>query len=117
MTYLTPQHLDVLVQCLYVSTYIPPFYFQSRATGENTMSDIADYLKQKIVEVRFARFIGEVVWALGSMISIIALFWKILELIIAGFSLLFLGLYLSVHYELQRLDYAHALERILHREK
>jgi hypothetical protein len=81
------------------------------------VSDITDYLKNKIAEVRFARFIGEIVWALGSMISIAGLFWRILELIITGFSLLFLGLYLSVHYELQRLDYTHALERIAHREK
>ncbi len=75
------------------------------------MADMADYLKQKIAEVRLARFIGEVVWALGSCISVAGLFLGILLLVITGFSLLFIGLYLSVHYELQRLDYTHALEK------
>jgi hypothetical protein len=93
-----------------------PYIFSREQQVISIMSDITDYLKQKIVDVRFARFIGEVVWAIGSMISITALFWKVLELIITGFSLLFLGLYLSVHYEFQRLDYAHALEKISHRE-
>ena len=79
--------------------------------------EIADYLKEKIVEVRVARLVGEVVWALGSCISVAGLFFKILLLIIMGFSLLFVGLYLSVHYELQRLNYMHALEKIAHHEK
>ncbi|UCB60600.1 MAG: hypothetical protein JSW72_00605 [Candidatus Bathyarchaeota archaeon] len=81
------------------------------------MPDVADYLKQRIAEVRLARLVGEVVWALGSLISIGGLFWRVLELIIAGFSLLFLGLYLCVHYELQRLDYTFALERFTRRER
>lgn len=81
------------------------------------MSDITDYLKEKIAEVRFARFIGEAVWALGTVLSVAGLFFKVLLLSIVGFSLLFAGLLLSVHYELQRLDYMHALEKISHHEK
>lgn len=81
------------------------------------MPEIADYLTEKISEVRLARFVGETVWAVGSCISIAGLFLKILLLIITGFSLLFTGLYLSVHYELQRLDYMHTLERIAHQDK
>ena len=49
--------------------------------------------------------------------SVAGLFLKFFLLIIIGFSLLFVGLYLSVHYELQRLDYMHALEKIAHQEK
>lgn len=81
------------------------------------MSDITDYLRQRIAQVRFARFIGEIVWAFGSVLSVAGLFLKVLLLITLGFSLLFVGLYLSVHYELQRLDYMRALEKIVHHEK
>jgi len=81
------------------------------------MSDMADYLKEKVAEVRLARFIGEVVWAFGSCISVAGLFLNVLSLVITGFSLLFIGLYLSVHYELQRLDYTHALEKISRKGK
>ncbi len=81
------------------------------------MSEIADYLKEKIAEVRLGRFFGEVVWALGASISVAGLFFAILLVAIVGFSLLFTGLFLSVYYELQRLDYMHALERLSHQEK
>ncbi|UCE96453.1 MAG: hypothetical protein JSV51_02275 [Candidatus Bathyarchaeota archaeon] len=81
------------------------------------MSEITDYLSQKIVEIRLARFIGEVVWASGSIIASAGLLFRIILLAIVGFSVLFIGLYLSVHYELQRLDYMHALERLTHKEK
>ena len=81
------------------------------------LSEIADYLKKKIAEVRLARLVGEIVWVLGSSISIAGLFLHSLLLAIVGFSLLFAGLFLSVHYEFQRLDYMHALERIAHQEK
>ena len=79
------------------------------------MSDISEYLKEKIAEFRLARFFGEMAAALGTCISITGIFLKILILTITGFSLLFTGLYLSVHYELQRLDYTHALEKISHK--
>lgn len=81
------------------------------------MSEITDYLKEKIAAVRLARLVGEVICALGSAVSVAGLFLKILLLLIAGFSLLFVGLYLSVHYELQRLDYMHSLENFAHKEK
>lgn len=81
------------------------------------MSDVTEYLKERIAEVRFARFIGEVVSAMGSILTVAGLLLNILPVTITSFSLLFLGLYLSVHYELQRLDYAHALERFGYREK
>ncbi len=81
------------------------------------MSDITEYLREKIVEVRLARIIGEVVWAVGSLTAVSGLLLEFLALIITGFSLLFVGLYLSVHYELQRIDYAHALEQIVRHEK
>jgi hypothetical protein len=79
--------------------------------------EITDYLKEKIAEVRLARIVGEAVWALGSCISVAGLFFKILILIITGFSLLFVGLYLSVHYELQRLNYMHTLDKLTHHGK
>lgn len=81
------------------------------------MADITEYLKGKIAEFRFARFIGELIWAIGSSIAIGGLFFDILLLATAGFFLLFAGLYLTVHYELQRLDYTHALESFAHRER
>ena len=81
------------------------------------MADIRDYLKRRIVGARFARLIGEIVVALGVIGSLIALFFGILALVVVGFSLLFAGLYLAVHYELQRLGYANDLERFTHREK
>lgn len=85
--------------------------------GDRPLSDISEYLKERMVEMRFARFIGEIVWAIGSTLSITGLFLNFLPVTVTGFSLLFLGLYLSVHYELQRLNYVHALERFAHREK
>ncbi|MFQ6068480.1 MAG: hypothetical protein ACE5KD_02945 [Candidatus Bathyarchaeia archaeon] len=81
------------------------------------MSEVTDYLREKIAQVSFARFVGEIVCALGSSISVVGLFLKILVFIIIGFSLLFVGLYLSVHYELQRLDYTYALRKIEQHEK
>lgn len=81
------------------------------------LSEKTDCLKKKISEVRLARLVGEIVWALGSSISIAGLFLNTLLLTIVGFSLLFAGLFLSVHYEFQRLDYMHTLERIAHQEK
>lgn len=78
------------------------------------MSEIADYLKHKIAEVQQARFIGEIIWALGACISFAGLFLRNHSLTIPGFSLLLTGLYLSVHFELQRLDYIYALERTAH---
>ncbi len=85
--------------------------------GEKLVSDITDYLQERIAAVRFARFLGEIIWALGSCISIAGLFLRTLLLIIGGFSLLFVGLYLIVYYELQRLDYMHALEKMVHHKK
>lgn len=81
------------------------------------MSEIAEHLKARIAEVRFARLIGEIVWALGALVSAAGLVFKVLLLTIMGFPLLFVGLYLSVHYELQRIDYALALEKLAHQEK
>lgn len=84
---------------------------------EKVLSEITDYLKDRVAEVRFARLVWEAVCALGSCISIAGMFFRILLLIIIGFSIVFAGLYLSVHYELQRLDYLHALEGFAHREE
>lgn len=81
------------------------------------MSDITDYLRQRIAQVRFARFVGEIVWAFGSVLSVAGLFLEFFFFIILGFSLLLVGLYMSVHYEFQRLDYMRALEKIVHHEK
>ena len=81
------------------------------------MSEITDYLKDEIVRVRLAKFVGEIVWALGFLISVAALIFRALLLMVPGFSLLFLGLYMSVHYELQRMDYMHALDTITHHDK
>jgi len=83
---------------------------------KNLLSEIAEYLREKIAEVRLARFIGEIIWALGSVFSVVALFLKIFFVTVVGFSLLFVGSYLSVHFELQRLDYIHALERASRQE-
>lgn len=76
------------------------------------MTDLAGYLKERIAVVRFARLVGEVVWALGSCVSVVGLFLRMLFLTISGFSFLIIGLYVSVHFELQRLDYAQALDKI-----
>jgi hypothetical protein len=86
-------------------------------TGDREVADITEYLRGKIAEFRFARFIGEIVWAIGSSIAIGGLFFNVLLLALVGFLMLFIGLYLSVHFELQRLDYTHALESFAHREK
>ncbi len=80
--------------------------------GGSSLTELAGYLKERIAVVRFARFVGEVVSAFGSCISIVGLFLRILFLTISGFSFLIIGLYVSVHFELQRLDYAQALDRI-----
>ena len=80
------------------------------------MADITEYLKGKIAQFRLARFIGELIWAIGSGIAIGGLFFDVLLLAVSGFFLLFIGLYLSVHFELQRLDYTHALDSFAHRE-
>jgi len=78
------------------------------------LPEITDYLEEKIVQVRFARLVGAVIWAFGSFLSIAGLFLRLLPLVVVGFSILFAGLYLSVYYELQRLDYKHSLERLEH---
>ena len=100
-----------------VSAYICLLQFCSRKTGETRLSEITDYLSDKIVRVRFAKFVGEVIWVLGFGISVVALLLKVLLFMIPGFSLLFVGLYLSVHYELQRLDYLLALEKVARYDK
>jgi hypothetical protein len=81
------------------------------------VSEITDYIKQKLAQVRLARFVGEMIWVLGMSIAIAGLFWEILQVTATGFLLLFGGMYLSVHFELQRLDYLHALEKRGHRRK
>jgi hypothetical protein len=82
------------------------------------VSDITDYLKERIAEVRQARFLGEIVWALGTGITVLELlFLKMPLLAFVGFAMLFAGLFLSVHYELQLLDYTHALENFARKEK
>ncbi len=81
------------------------------------MSEITDYLSERIVRVRFAKFVGELIWVLGLCISVVALLLKVLILMIPGFSLLFVGLFVSVHYELQRLDYLIALEKMARYDK
>jgi hypothetical protein len=78
------------------------------------LSDVAEYLKEKVAQFKMARHLGEVMWALGSILSAAGLLFKILLLTIASFSLLLLGGYLSVHFEFQRLDYLDALDGILH---
>jgi hypothetical protein len=83
---------------------------------ENSLSNISDYLNRKIVDVRLARLLGEAIWALGSCISAAGLLLRTLILVVIGFPILFFGLYLSVHFELQRLDYVQAMERIMHQE-
>ena len=81
------------------------------------MSEITDYLRDEIVRVRLAKFVGEILWALGFFVSVAALILRVLLLMVPGFSLLFVGLYMSVHYELQRIDYMHALDKITHHDK
>jgi len=46
----------------------------------------------------------------------IVLFFKTFFLMILGFSMLFAGLYLCVHYELRRVDYVSILERVSHQK-
>lgn len=74
------------------------------------MTDITDYLKRRIAEVRLARLVGEAVWASGTITSVVGLLLKHLLLSVVGFPLLFVGLVLSVHYEFQLRDYMHTLE-------
>ncbi|UCG36488.1 MAG: hypothetical protein JSV64_07765 [Candidatus Bathyarchaeota archaeon] len=81
------------------------------------MADITEYMRKKIAEFRFGRFIGEIFGALGSCAAIVGLLLKTDLLAILGFTFLFSGLIISVHYELQRLDYTHALEHFAHRER
>lgn len=81
------------------------------------MPEITDYLNEKIAELRLARIASAVIWALGLLISIAAFFWRALPLTLTGFSLLFLGVYLSVHFEFRRLDYSLALEKIAEYEQ
>lgn len=83
-----------------------------RNLGKKPLPEITGYLKEKIAEVRIGRLVGEVVWAIGSCLSVAGLLSRIDLLTITGFSSLFAGLYLTVHYELQRLDYLSALEKI-----
>jgi hypothetical protein len=78
------------------------------------LSDIAEYLKEKVAQFKMARHLGEVIWALGSLLSVASLLFKVLLLTITSFIILFLGGYLSVHFEFQRLDYLNALDGILH---
>lgn len=80
------------------------------------MSDTKDYFKRKIAEVRQARFVAGIIWALGSSISVGGLLLRISTLVIVGFPILFSGLYLSVHYELQRLNYINMIEEIAPQE-
>jgi hypothetical protein len=81
------------------------------------MVDITDYLRQRITEVRLARLVGEAFWALGACASVTGLFLRLFPLVIAGFPVMFLGLVLSVHYELQLRDYMHTLESFTRQEK
>lgn len=81
---------------------------------ESALSESENYLAKKITEVHMGRLVGEVIWALGSCLSFAGLFFKTLFLMILGFSMLFAGLYLCVHYELRRIDYVSILERVSH---
>jgi hypothetical protein len=72
--------------------------------------DITDYLRERIVEVRLARLVGEAFWALGACASVTGLFLRLFLLVIPGFPMMFVGLVLSVHYELQLRDYMQTLE-------
>lgn len=81
---------------------------------KSALSESENYLERKITEVRMSRLVGEVIWVLGSCLSFAGLFLKILFLMILGSSMLFVVLYLSVHYELKRVDYVSILERVSH---
>ncbi len=78
------------------------------------MSEITNSLKRKIAEVRYARFIGEFIWALGGCITVAGFLFTNHLFTISGFSLLLTGVYLSVYFELQRLGYIYALEKTAH---
>lgn len=78
------------------------------------LADIAEYLKEKVAHFKMARHLGEVIWALGSLLSVASLLFNVLPLTVTSFTLLFLGVYLSVHFEFQRLDYLNALDGILY---
>jgi hypothetical protein len=86
-----------------------PSQFSSREPVEKVV-DITDYLRERIAEVRLARLVGEAFWAFGACVSVAGLFLKLFLLIITGFPMMFAGLLLSVHYELQLRDYIHTLE-------
>ena len=75
------------------------------------MSDTKDYFKQKVADVRQARFLAVTIGALGSCIAAAGLLLRNLMLAIVGFPILFSALYLSVHYELQRLHYLDVIEK------
>jgi hypothetical protein len=82
------------------------------------VSDITDYMKERIVKLRQARFLGSVVWALGTGLTVLELLLlRMPFLAIIGFAMLFTGLVLSVHYEFQLLDCTHALENFARKEK
>ncbi len=85
------------------------------------MSEITDYLNEKVAELRLAGITSAIIWALGLLISAAAFLWShptlTLPLMLAGFSLLLAGAYFNVHFELRRLDYARALEKIAEYEQ
>ena len=81
------------------------------------MTDITDYLKERITELRLARLVGAAVWASGAFTSVVGLLLKHLLLSVLGFPMLFAGLVLSIHYEFQLREYIHTLEDFAHPDK
>jgi hypothetical protein len=74
--------------------------------------NIEDYLSRKIVRVQNGRLVSEIIWAIGSCIAFAGLIAGTLLLAIPGFSMLFIGSYLSLHFELRRIRYSNSLEQI-----
>jgi VIT1/CCC1 family predicted Fe2+/Mn2+ transporter len=85
------------------------------------MTEITDYLNEKVAELRLARIISAVVWTLGLLISAAAFLWRhstlALPLTLVGFSLFFAGAYFNIQFEFRRLDYTRALEKIAEYEQ
>ncbi|MCW4051588.1 MAG: hypothetical protein NWE78_00070 [Candidatus Bathyarchaeota archaeon] len=76
------------------------------------MSNTKDYFKRKIAKSRQAELVAGMILALGSCISAGGLLLRVSMLVFVGFPILFSGLYLSVHYEVKRLNYINMIEKI-----
>ena len=75
------------------------------------MPNLINHLEGKVAEANVAKGIGEAMFIIGLGSTFPGLLLGLLVLTLIGFAVLLVGFYLTVHFELKRLDYISMIER------